>query len=343
MTTYSSNIDLTLSTEEERYYNVRAKSFGMVITAATAVSKHAQAFEHQISIRDNRYLASMKRLATAIKSENSVAILQLHHGGRMNQPNLMTNQRILAPSARKADRDYAQLPEAMTISEIYDTIDDFKAATKRAYEAGFDGVELHGANTYLLQQFFSEASNQRTDEFGGSLDNRLRFIKRLIEAVLEVRKEMERPFIIGYRFSPEEVESNGITISDTLKLVQTLKTYDLDYLHISIRRYDATSLRDETDTVPIVKQIQHVLKNELPLIGVGELHKRNNVEAASRLGYDLFAIGMAALIDPFVPEKIIRNNPLKTTLDDASTLPSPLKKRLLNWSDGLTKKGFSVK
>lgn len=343
MTTYSSNIDLTLSKEEETYYNARAKSFGMVITAATAVSKDAQAFEHQISIRDDRYLESMSRLASSITKEGALAILQLHHGGRMNKPGLMKNQRIVAPSAIKANRDYTKTPNPMSLSEIYDTIDDFKAATRRAYKAGFDGVELHGANTYLLQQFVSGASNQRQDEFGGDIHKRLRFIKLLVEAVLDVRKEMERPFIIGYRFSPEEIEEQGITLEDTYELIRLLKRYELDYLHVSIRSFDATSLRDTTDKTPIVSHLQSVINHEIPLIGVGQLHLRQSLKKAHDLGVDLFAIGMAALVDPFVVDHIINDVPLKTTIDDASYLPQPLLKRLESWQDGLTKAGFTIK
>ena len=152
MTTYSSNEDLTVSQEELTYYNSRAKQFGMIITAACAVSKNAQAFNRQISIRDERYKESMKQLATAITKEGSKAILQLHHGGRMNQPGLYHNQEIVAPSAVKANRDYTVTPRELKTSEIYDIMDSFVQAAEIAMKVGFDGVELHGANTYLLQQ-----------------------------------------------------------------------------------------------------------------------------------------------------------------------------------------------
>lgn len=343
MTTYSGNVDLTLSDEEEVYYNARAKSFGMVITAATAVSKDAQAFVNQISIRDDRYLESMRRLANTIKKEGSVAVVQLHHGGRMNVPGLQANQRIVAPSAIKANRDYAEVPEALKTSEIYDIIDDFKCATKRAYKAGFDGVELHGANTYLIQQFVSGSSNKRTDEFGGDIHKRLRFVRLLLEAVFELKKDMERPFIIGYRFSPEEIEEDGITLDDTLELVHLLKSFNLDYIHLSIGSYNQTSLRDKTDTVPIIERIQGVIRGQIPLIGVGNLMNQENIEDASKLGFDLFGIGMAALADPDVPNKIINSLPLKMTIDSASLLPTQLYKRLGSWSDGLAKKGFVLK
>ncbi|MEC9484804.1 MAG: NADH-dependent flavin oxidoreductase [Candidatus Izemoplasma sp.] len=343
MTTYSSNADLTLSQEEEAYYRARAKSFGMIITAATAVNKNAQAFEHQITIRDDRYIESMTRLANAIKEEGSVGVLQLHHGGRMCQPNLFKNQRIVAPSAVKAEREFAVTPEKLKISEIYDIIDDFKDATKRALQAGFDGVELHGANTYLIQQFFSPHSNRRIDEFGGSVEKRMRFIRLLVDAVLEVKEEADRPFIVGYRFSPEEIEEPGITLNDTLQLVDYLSETHLDYLHISIGHYDKASLRDKTDSTPVVTKIQSVLQNKIPLIGVGGIHSLKDVELANRLGYDLYALGMGALADPDIPNKLINEAPLKNTIDEASVLPKPLKERLKHWGDGLEKRGYKIK
>lgn len=343
MTTYSSNMDLTLSDEEEVYYNARAKSFGMIITAATAVSKDAQAFVNQISIRDDRYLDSMTKLAKSIKKEGAVAICQLHHGGRMNVPGLQANQRIVGPSAIKANREYAVVPEALKTSEIYDIIDDFKNAVKRAYNAGFDGIELHGANTYLIQQFVSASSNKRTDEFGGSIQDRLRFVRLLLEAVFDARKTMLRPFIIGYRLSPEEIEEDGITLDDTIQLVHLLKSFNLDYIHLSIRRYDATSLRDENDKVAIVERIQAVIRSQIPLIGVGAIHGKKAVEEANELGLDLFGIGMAALADPDVPNKIMSEEPLKMSIDKDSLLPEPLFKRLGSWSSGLSDKGFIIK
>jgi 2,4-dienoyl-CoA reductase-like NADH-dependent reductase (Old Yellow Enzyme family) len=243
MTTYSSNIDLTLSDEEEVYYNSRAKEFGMVITAATAINKNAQAFERQISIRDERYLDSMTRLANSIKRENSVAILQLHHGGRMNQPNLYPNQDIVSASAIKAERDYLVTPRELKTSEVYDIIDDFVNATKLAMDAGFDGVEIHGANTYLVQQFFSPHSNQRTDEFGGSLVKRMTFASKMIQRIQSLKKTHNRQdFIIGYRLSPEEVEIPGISIDDTTFLVKQLHQLKVDYIHLSLQDYNQSSI-----------------------------------------------------------------------------------------------------
>ena len=343
MTTYSSNDDLTLSKEEEIYYNARAKEFGMVITAATAVNRDAQAFHNQISIRDERYLDSMKRLAKAINKEGSKAVLQLHHGGRMNQPNLYPNQDIVAPSSIKANRDYTVTPRELKTSEVYDIIDDFVNATKLAIKAGFDGIELHGANTYLLQQFYSPNSNQRDDEFGGSREARMRFPKLLVERTIAAKKELGKDdFIIGYRFSPEEIENPGLTIEDTLYLLDELCKYDIDYLHASTGRYNQSSLRDKDDLQPLVEKFMEVIKGRVPLIGVGGLSSMEDIEDAATYGYELFALGTIALSDVHVVTHLQQGVSPSKLFSKDSLLPIPLWKRIKSWK-ALENKGYILK
>ena len=343
MTTYSSNDDLTLSDDEEIYYNSRAKQFGMVITAATAVSKNAQAFESQISIRDERYLDSMKRLATSIKKEGAKAVVQLHHGGRMNQPNLYSNQEIVSASAVKANKEYCATPRELKNSEVYDVLDYFTNATKLAIRAGFDGIELHGANTYLLQQFFSPNSNHRDDEFGGSREKRLRFIIELVDRVINIKREFaSKEFIIGYRFSPEELEDPGITLDDTLYLVDKLSSKDIDYLHISLGKYGQTSMRDESDKEPIIKKIQQRINNKMPIIGVGRIESLEDVTNCEKLGYDLFAIGFLSLSDAKVVEHIQNKEIFNKEITSDSLLPKRLYNKLGSWLVN-NDRGFTIK
>ena len=343
MTTYASNEDLTLSDEEEIYYNSRGKQFGMVITAATAVSKNAQAFENQISIRDSRYLESMKRLAKAIKQGGAKAIVQLHHGGRMNQTGLYPNQEVVAPSAIKANRDYCVTPRELRTSEVYDIMDYFCKATRLAIRAGFDGVELHGANTYLLQQFFSPQSNIRDDEFGGSLERRLRFPLDLTQRVIDIRKELNVPeFIIGYRFSPEELETPGITIEDTLLLVDELAHKEIDYLHVSLGHYKQSSIRELSDKEPIISKLKAIVDNKVPIIGVGKITTNEDIEDAFSYGYDLLSMGFPALADPLLVDHLKNNIETTKVISKESLLPQKLMNKLIVWLEG-TKGIYSVK
>lgn len=342
MTTYSSNEDLTLSKEEEIYYKSRSKGMGMVITAATAVNKNAQAFELQITARDERYLDSMKRLSNAIKSEGALSILQLHHGGRMNVPGLYPNQDIVCPSCVKANRDYAVEPRELKTSEIYDIIDDFVRSAKIAIDAGFDGIELHGANTYLLQQFFSPNSNIREDEFGGNIEKRMKFGLTLVKRMIELKKKYaKKEFIIGYRFSPEEIENPGITLNDTLHFVSELASKDIDYLHVSLGDYKATSIRDKTDKELIVKKFQNVINNRVPLIGVGHLESLADLDDAYELGYDMLALGLISLSDVNVVENLKNNLEPKKVFRRKDLLPTNMYNRLEGWGSSLVDRGYT--
>lgn len=343
MTTYSGNDDLTLSQDEELYYRARGKQFGIVITAATAISKHAQAFSNQISIKDESYLESMKRLANAIKSGGAKAILQLHHGGRMNQPGLYEGQDIVSASSVKANRENLVKPRALETHEVYQIIEDFASATKLAILSGFDGVELHGANTYLIQQFFSPHSNIREDEFGGTINKRLKFPLELVSKILQTREEYaNRDFLIGYRLSPEELETPGITLGDTDILVENLVRFDIDYLHLSLYKYDQTSLRNSEDKTLIIDRIKKIVNDAIPIIGVGQISSLNEVEDALEKGYDLLAVGMASLADvKFVDNIKNKKNP-KKIIDSDSLLPKNLYNRLCLWKN-IEEKGYKIK
>lgn len=342
MTTYSSNVDLTLSDEEEIYYQKRGEQFGMVITAATAINKNAQAFQNQISIRDVRYLDSMTRLAQAIKKGGAKAIVQLHHGGRMNVPNMYPNQDIVSASPIKALRDYTVVPRELKTGEVYDIIDDFMNALKIAYKAGFDGVEFHGANTYLIQQFFSPHSNQRNDEFGGSLEKRATFSKELIKRANKLKNEQLRDdFIIGYRMSPEELENPGITIEDTLYLIDELTSIGLDYIHLSTSSYKQTSIRDESLKDLLVDRVSKVINGRTTLIGVGGIQNKEDVKDGFSKGYDLLAVGMAALVDENFVSHIKEGVEPKRVLNKDSLLPTKMFDRLSSWLK--SSKRYSVK
>ena len=342
MTTYSGNNDLTLSEEERIYYEARGKEFGMVITAATAISRHAQAFSNQISIKDDSYLDSMSLLANTIKAGGAKAILQLHHGGRMNYPGLYENQDIVSASAVKALRSYTVMPRALSNEEVYQVINDFKNACIRAIKAGFDGVELHGANTYLIQQFFSPHSNRRTDEFGGSLEKRLTFPLLLVKEALEVRKQYgKEEFIIGYRLSPEELENPGITLDDTKVLVRELSKTDIDYIHFSLGSYKQTSLRNKEDNTPIIEILQKENVGQKPIIGVGGIHSQEQAKEALSMGFDLVAIGLSALADAKIVTHILEDKEVKRVFDEDSLLPENMVKRVIQRQD-LEQRGFTV-
>src|SRR5690606_8912264 len=158
------------------------------------------------------------------------------------------------------------MPREMSEEEILDTIAAFGEATRRAIEAGFDGIELHGANTYLIQQFFSPHSNRRTDKWGGDIEKRMTFPLAVVSAVQEaVSKHATEPFIVGYRISPEEIEEPGITMEDTLQLAERLAEANLDYLHLSVGTVWRGSIREQDDTTPLLERLRDHLNHKIPL------------------------------------------------------------------------------
>lgn len=303
MTISASQPNGDVTEEELAYYHRRAKSgIGAVITACAYINKLAVGFPDSLGVESDERIPSLKRLAEAIHSGGAKAILQIFHAGRMTNSRLVGEQPVSA-SDIPAMRPNAEIPRQLTDEEIKVIIQDFAKAARRAIEAGFDGIELHGANTYLLQQFFSPHSNHRTDQWGGNATERLAFPLAVVDAVQEtVAKYAKQPFAIGYRFSPEEKEEPGITMDDTILLVNALADKEIDYLHVSVNRFDAESMRDNKDLRGRVAVIQEAVGERIPVIGVGGLQTIEQVEAALDV-VPLVSLGHALIMDPEWYEK----------------------------------------
>jgi len=336
MTTYSSNLDGTITPEEVEYLRRRSRGLGMVITAACYVIDHGHAFEGQWSCASDAMIPSLKLAADAIKGEGARAVLQLHHGGRLSPASLIGGA-PLAPSPVVARRPNADVPREMTEVEIEETIKAFGQAARRAVQAGFDGVEIHGANGYLLQQFFSPHANRRTDQWGGSLENRAGFPIAVLEEVREiVRRNAYRPFSIGYRLSPEEPEEPGITMDDTMQLVEGLVACRPDWLHISTYNYPAGSLRDPDDHTPRAQIIAEKVAGRTTVIGVGSVIQPDDAVRVLQDGPQLVALGRAMIMEPDWAVKVYNGDEelIRTCLPTSGgiemlTIPPPMYRKML--------------
>lgn len=330
MTTFSGNDDGTTTDAEVAYYKERNLSAGLLITACAYVIKHGKGFHGQIGADIDELIPSLKRIAETLKANGNKAVLQIYHGGRMSPPEELLDGQSVSASAVAAEREGAQVPREMTESEIEETIVAFGEATRRAIAAGFDGVEIHGANTYLLQQFFSPHSNRRTDKWGGDLIKRMTFPLAVVDAVKQAAALASHPFLVGYRISPEEMENPGITLEDTLQLVEALSHKQLDYLHVSVMDFWAGSMRDKQDTVARAQLIAAKIGHILPVIGVGGFHTPEDAEKVLALGIPLVAMGRELLMDPHWLTKVKENavDKIETELDinaqDALKIPNPL-------------------
>lgn len=291
--------------DELRYYRIHTGGAGMFITAVANVNDEGKGFEGELSAADDKFIPSLTSLANAIHQNGTKAILQIFSAGRMTFSTVLRGKKPVSASAVKAPRENSEEPRALTEAEVEQTIKDFGQATKRAILAGFDGVEIHGANTYLIQQFFSPHSNRRDDKWGGSLEKRMNFPFAVIdEAQKAINKYAKKPFILGYRLSPEEVEKPGITFEDTLAFVDAIKNKPIDYLHVSMGDVWRKSLNDDSIKTPLNVTIKEHLGNDIPLIGVGDIQSPADAEKVLDKGIEFAALGRESLREPNWVEKV---------------------------------------
>ena len=231
MTNSQSHEDGTLSAAELHWLELRAQGgFGMIISAASHVQPDAKAWVGQMGCFADAHIEGLQKLAAIGKKNNALTILQVFHGG-VRCPRNLTGVQPTAPSAVTLDFPGFETPRALEEAEIEKIIANFVAAGKRAHAAGLSGIEVHGANGYLFTQFLSAVNNKRTDRWGGSLENRARF---LIQTVTELKKALPKDFIVGVRLLPEDTPAaKGFDVDETKQVIEWLVKLEVDYVHIS--------------------------------------------------------------------------------------------------------------
>ncbi len=345
MTEMSSFEDGSITNDEIDYFRLRAGGPGMVITGCANVNDLGKGFEGELSVAHETMLPGLARLANAIKINHTKAILQIFSAGRMSNSRVLRGKQPVSASAVASEHLGAETPRALSNEEVEQTIQDFANATQLAIDAGFDGVELHGANTYLLQQFFSPHSNRRTDHWGGSLEKRMNFPLAVIDACADVIKKSDSSsFILGYRLSPEEIEVPGIRMADTLALIKELNKKPIDYLHISLADAWQGLIVDRDDKQPLFEKVQEVLADDLPLMVVGHLASPAQVEKLIAAGVQFAAMGRELIREPKWVQKVeaddeqaIRYTFSLRDLDELKITPP-----LLNFLRTAFKKGFPI-
>ncbi|BBH20220.1 NADH-dependent flavin oxidoreductase [Paenibacillus baekrokdamisoli] len=304
MTTWASNDDLTISDEEVSYYRKRVNGVGLVITGCTQVTPNGQGFTNEFAAYDDSFIPSLRKLADAAKSGGAPALLQIFHAGNKALPDLD----IVSPSAMKTEATaFAPSVETRELShgEILSIIHAFGETTRRAIEAGFDGIEIHGAHGFLIQNFWSPITNQRTDEWGGTLENRLRFPTALIEEIKSViKKHAQKPLIIGFRISPEESREGGLRMKDTYELIERLVQLDVDYIHASLDDVSSKPIDSEDDKTRL-ELILDKVNGRVPVMAAGSVKTPDDALKAVEKGLPLFAIGHALVMDPEWAQKAL--------------------------------------
>lgn len=332
MTTCSGFYEGSVTHDLIEYYRARAGEIGTIIVECGFVDNKGLAFPGAIGLDHDDKIEGLAKIAKAIKEKGSKAVIQVYHGGRMVEPKLIGGQSPVGPSAIAAPRPGAATPIELTADEVDEMIDKFGQAVRRAIQAGFDGVEIHGANTYLIQQFYSPNSNQRTDKWGGSRDNRARFPLAVLDITHNMVKEYANPdFIVGYRFSPEELEVPGIRFDDSMYLLEKLAEKGLDYVHFSMGAILRPSIVETNDPTPLINKYVAMRSQTLakiPVVGVGNVVNISDVEAAMDNGFDLVAIGRACIAYPDWLSRVEKGEKLELFINsdkrEELNIPEPL-------------------
>ena len=305
LTIMGSNPDGTISDEERNYLSQRAKNIGLYILGATAVNQEGIAFPNQPRAFSDKDLPSLEKRAQIIKAQGALAINQIHHGGVLADIKY-SGTNVVAVSAEiynegltKKDIKMGNEKKQLNNGDILKIINDFAYATELSIKAGFDGIEIHGANNYLLQQFYSGYYNKRTDEWGGSIEKRMRFPLEVVDACCKIRDKYNKPeFIIGYRLSPEEPFENGITMTETLALVRALVKKPIQYIHVSQKNFFQKTRRGEGIGVERLKVIHQETRGKVALIGVGGLYSYNDFNKALKSEFvEFIGTGRASMLN----------------------------------------------
>lgn len=303
MQTASGHDDGYVSDDTLEYYKRRDNSAAMVITEylyvtqAGGPARTTTNTNQQLGIYTDEQMPGLEKIARYIQANGHKAIAQLAHAGRESIYKGKKGLPVYAPSAIDFPfLDYDVIE--MTEERIQYIIKSFAEATSRAIKMGFDGVEIHGANHDLLQQFLSKYSNRRTDKWGGSLENRMRFPIEVTRAIFDVvEKEAPDDFIVGFRISPEEIheDSVGYDYRDSTQLIKVLcEEFDLDYVHLSLVQYDG---KPEGQDKTFAELFREVLDDQTKLMIVGNVMSEADAVDAIRYA-DLVAVARATLIDP---------------------------------------------
>ena len=291
MTNKQSHEDGALSDEEIHWLTMRAKGgFGIVTTAAANVTETGRGWDGEMGVWGDHQLPGLTRMAEGLRAHGALSLVQLFHGGMRAPESINGVQPVSASVNTEAGMDGQT--RALEDGEVQAMVDAFAEAAVRCQKAGFDGVELHGAHSYLICQFLGLETNRRTDQWGGSYDARRRFLWAIIESV---RARTTPEFLIFVRISPL-IEKMGIHLADSLQLAQDLVEMDVDGLHISC--WDVFQEVDDEDERLMTKRFADALPNDFPLISTGGVWSSQDAqfvmdEGAHFVGVARVAIGHA--------------------------------------------------
>ena len=287
----------------EHYRRRAAGGPAMIIVEACSVSPEGIVSAHQARIYEDRFVDGLARIATAIKKEGSLPAVQIHHGGRQTSIKVI-KRKPLAPSPLPCPAIRGDV-EPLSIDGIQQLVKKFGQAAQRAYQAGFELIEIHGAHGYLINQFLSQFSNIREDEYGWNTAGRTRFAREIVE---EVRRRLGHEFPISFKISAEEYVPNGLTTKESIEILKILAAAGIDIVQVSAGN-DVTPewicqpmFMEKACLVNSAEQVKKAL--DIPVMAVGRI---NDLYIADQIitqkKADLVCIGRGLLADPEMPKK----------------------------------------
>jgi len=297
MTNEQSHENGTLSEDEFRWLQMRAEGgFGLTMTCASHVQQIGKGFAGQLGIFSDQLKAGHERLTRAIKSQGSLAVIQLHHAGMRSPKKLIDNNPVCPSDNEKFGA------RALTLTEIHNLREDFVSAAKRAQYWGYDGVEIHGAHGYILCQFLSAAINHRTDEYGGNLTNRSRLLFEIIE---EIRAHCGHDFLVGVRLSPERF---GMDPGEVQTVCQQLIALNhIDFLDISLWDVFKLPENEAYKDQPLLQYFTQLDRGDIKLTVAGNIRTAQDVQRILNQSVDFVAIGRSAILHHDFPQRIIND------------------------------------
>ena len=297
MTNTQSHEDGTLGDDEYNWLVMRAKGgFGLTMTCASHVQANGRGFPGQLGIFNDDQIAGHRRLAAAIKETGSLAVIQIFHAG-IRSPKEMVPGGPVAPSAHEKSGS-----RALSIAEVHELRDSFIDAADRAKKSGYDGVEIHGAHGYILCQFLSSKYNFRTDEYGGSLENRARLTFEIIKGI---REACGPQFLLGLRLSPERF---GMQIGEVKSICQQLISESkIDFLDISLwdcfKEPEEEKYRGKT----LLAHFTAMDYGNVRLTVAGKIYTAAEARKVMAAGVDFVTIGRAAILHHDFPKQVKAN------------------------------------
>jgi 2,4-dienoyl-CoA reductase-like NADH-dependent reductase (Old Yellow Enzyme family) len=294
LTNTQSHPDGKLSDDEYRWLTMRAQGgFGLTMTCAAHIQAVGQGFPGQLGVFSDDHLQGLTKLATGIKREDSLAVVQLHHAG-MRSPADLIGQAPVCPSDHE---DTGAI--GLSVEGVQQLIEDFISGAERAEKAGFDGVEIHGAHGYILAQFLSGTINQRQDQFGGCIENRMRPITEIIEGV---RARCRPDFLLGLRLSPERFD---VHLPDIIEVARhVLAAGKIDFLDMSLWDSFKEPEDDAFKGRTLLSYFTELERGNIALGVAGKLRNPSEVNQAMAAEIDFVMLGRAAIIHHDFPRQM---------------------------------------